>query len=236
MFSNNSKSQGWTVDRHIDSIPPRIRDVADSSVVTTVSDRMRHSCMTVTMELIDNLKYMMDEERVKPIIRSMMTVSYGIPIKIMCIGLFPYEQDILPPVATALSYSPLNCIGCTPSVQILSQAMALIGSKIKTKYSNRKIDGASYGDNSRSILTARFAMLLRCSYLCSNVRVSFVNCVPIYMDTMAKRVRCASFFSEWLGKMITIYDSFGFGVAITAMGAFAVDTVRNTFSSFAGRS
>ncbi|KAF2650699.1 hypothetical protein K491DRAFT_682810 [Lophiostoma macrostomum CBS 122681] len=33
------------------------------------------------------------------------------PIRVMCVGLYPYDQDVLPPIATALSYSPFFCSG-----------------------------------------------------------------------------------------------------------------------------
>ncbi|KAK5277614.1 hypothetical protein LTR16_009566, partial [Cryomyces antarcticus] len=89
-------------------------------------------------------------------------------------------------------------------------------------------------DVTESMLMARFTMLLRCSYLCSTVGVAFTNCVPVPVDNMAKRTRCASFFSEWLGEMIKIHSSFGFKMTIMAMGAFAADSVRRTFSSYRG--
>ena len=88
--------------------------------------------------------------------------------------------------------------------------------------------------NDEMILMAKFAMLLRCSYLCSAVGVAFVNCVPVPVDNMAKRVLCASLFSEWLGKMIKIHNSYGFRMTVMAMGAFSADAVHSTFTSYKG--
>lgn len=69
-------------------------------------------------------------------------------------------------------------------------------------------------------------------YLCTTVGVAFINCVPVPVDNMAKRVRSASIFSEWLGKIIEIHHAFGFRMSIVAMGSFAADFVRSTFSSY----
>lgn len=224
----------WNTGRTLDGIPERVRTFADSSKISTVTDEIRRQCMRVTMELIAQLEPMGFGERFNSTVRGLMVVGYSVPIRVMCVGLYPYEQDILPPVATALAYSPIKCHGCTPSVQILSQAMAIIAKTMRDRRSNK----SKYEDPTRNVddagLVSKFAMLLRCSYLCSVVGVSFVNCVPIPVDNMAKRVRCASMFSEWLGKMIEIHDSFGFKMSIIAMGSFASDSVRITFSSFKG--
>jgi hypothetical protein len=53
------------------------------------------------------------------------------------VGLSPYENGILPPFATALAYSPRKCIGATPSVQVLSQAMSLYAIEIKDTFANK---------------------------------------------------------------------------------------------------
>lgn len=57
-------------------------------------------------------------ERYDAVIRGLMTILYGVLIKVMCVGLFPYEHDILHSIATGLAYSPMKCTGCTSSVQI----------------------------------------------------------------------------------------------------------------------
>lgn len=75
--------------------------------------------------------------------------------------------------------------------------------------------------------------MLMCSYLCSAVGVTNGVAVPV---DMAERVKCALFFSEWLGKTIEIHHSFGFKMTVLAMGAFAADAVCNTFSLFSGSS
>ncbi|KJX99477.1 hypothetical protein TI39_contig356g00003 [Zymoseptoria brevis] len=161
-------------------------------------------------------------------------ISYRVPIKVMNVGLYLYEQNILPPIATALAYSPMTCNGSTPSVQILSQAMAMVGIYIKEKIKNRKKNKDSFEDVTEIMLLSKFTMMLRCSYVCTAVGVAFTNCVPVSADTMAKRMRCASFFSEWLGEMIMIHKSFGFKMTIIAMGAFAANSVKRTFSSYRG--
>ncbi|KAK5162691.1 uncharacterized protein LTR77_011244 [Saxophila tyrrhenica] len=215
-------------NRGISKIPSRVRDRVDTSIVTTVSAQMRYMCMDVTMEMVRKLEAFGEDDR------GLMMVAYNVPIKVMNVGLYPYEQNILPAIASALAYSPMTCIGATPSVQILSQAMAAVGASIKDRAKYKKKHKDSLGDVTEHMLMSKFAMLLRCSYLCSTVGVAFTNCVPISVNTMAKRITCASFFSEWLGEMIKIHNQFDFKMTIMAMGAFAADTVRRTFSSYRG--
>lgn len=226
----------WSTCTRPSAIPPRKRDVVDSSIVSTVSNSMRHSCMQVTMEMVSKLEKMSFGSRHESAVRGLMTIAYGVPIKIMCVGLYPYEQNILPSIGTALAYSPMTCTGCTPSVQILSQAMAAIASRIKMDAAIKKTKGEVLPENTESVLVSKFAMLLRCSYVCTAIGVAFTNCVPVPVDNMAKRMRCSSLFSEWLGEMIKIHHSFGFRMTVIGMGAFAADSVRNTFSSYKGLS
>jgi hypothetical protein len=224
----------WQPTRGIARIPPRIRDRVDTSIVTTVSAHMRYECMQVTMEMVKKLEQFASGDRFYCTVRGLMMSAYGVPIKIMNVGLYPYDQDILPAIASALAYSPMTCNGSTPSIQILAQAMAAVGVYIKEKLKNRKKHKEGFEEVTEYMLMSRFAMLLRCSYVCSSVGVAFTNCVPVPVDSMAKRIMCASFFSEWLGEMIKIHNSFGFKMTIMAMGAFSADTVRRTFSSFRG--
>lgn len=227
-------NMSWDVSRNISTIPSRVREKVDTSVVTTISSNMRYQCMSVTMNLIKNLEQMSSGDKFDCTARGLMMISHAVPIKVMNVGLYPYEQNILPSIATALAYSPVNCNGSTPSVQILSQAMASIGIYIKEKLKRRKKNKDPFQELTESMLLSRFAMMLRCSYVCSVVGVAFTNCVPVPVDTMAKRMKCASYFSEWLGEMIMIHNSFGFKMTIMAMGAFSADTVRRCFSSYKG--
>ncbi len=228
------KNMAWETNRGISRIPPRIRDRVDASIVTTVSAQMRYMCMEVTMEMVKKLEVFGHGDRFMCAVRGLMMIAYGAPIKIMNVGLYPYEQNILSPIASALAYSPMMCVGSTPSVQILAQAMAAVGIGIKERAESKKKDKSSFGQVTEYMLMSNFAMLLRCSYVCTAVGVAFTNCVPVSVDTMAKRIMCASFFSEWLGEMIKIHNSFGFRMTIMAMGAFAADTVKRTFSSYRG--
>jgi len=77
-----------------------------------------------------------------------------------------------------------------------------------------------------------FAIMFRCSYLYIIIGVAFVNYVPVPVDNMVKRVKCALFFAKWFGKIITIYYSYGFKITVIVINAFAADIVRNIFSSF----
>lgn len=226
----------WTTSRNIDKIPPMHRDRVDSSKVTTVSANIRYQCMHVTMELIKKLEPISSGDRFECTVRGLMMVAHGVPIKTMCVGLYPYEQNILPAIATALAYCPMVCNGATPSVQILCQAMAKVAMQIQSSTTNKNKKKGQYTGLSELMFQSKFLMLLRCSYLCTVVGVAFVNCVPVPVDGSAKRVMCMSFFSEWLGDMIKIHHSFGFKMTILAMGAPSANSVRRTFSSFRGTS
>ncbi|KAK1749444.1 hypothetical protein QBC47DRAFT_408016 [Echria macrotheca] len=78
--------------------------------------------------------------------------------------------------------------------------------------------------------------MLRFYYLCSAVSVALINYVPIPVDNMAKRVRCASVFSEWRGNVIRIHNAYGFRTSMVAMGSLRPDSVRSTFSPYRGTS
>lgn len=224
----------WSAARTLDGIPDRVVTKVDVSCITSDTEMIRHKTMTVTRDMIKKLEPMGFGDKFDAAVRGLMVIGHNVPIKTMCVGLYPYEQDILPPIATSLAYSPLKTSGSTPSVQILSQAMTIVAKRLRMRVSKkmRKSDTGMGIDNSD--LLGKFTMLLRCSYLCSVAGISFINCVPIPVNSMAKRVRCASIFSEWLGRMIEIHFMHGFKMSIVAMGEFAKDSVRMTFSSFRG--
>ncbi|KAF4460192.1 benzoate 4-monooxygenase cytochrome P450 [Fusarium albosuccineum] len=224
----------WTQARSARGVPDRVRVKADTGSTDSIMHDMRSLTMTATYDFIHKLDDMGFGDRFDATVRGLMTVGYSVPIKILCIGLYPYEQDILPPIATSLAYSPIKCSGVTPSVQVLSQAMAMV---MRVK-SNRSKTKSTVGTVDRRVaesgFVAKYAEMLRCSYMCSVVGVSFINCVVVPSNNIAKKVRCASLFSEWLGRVIEIHDKFGFKMNIVAMGEMAADSVRNTFSAFRG--
>jgi hypothetical protein len=117
--------------RNPKTIQPRVRIAADPSKVTTKSNAIRNTCLEATIRLITKLDAMGEGERHVATIRSLMLFSYMVPARIICIGLFPYEQDILPPIATALAYSPVSCLAPTPGVQVLAQGMAMSAARIR---------------------------------------------------------------------------------------------------------
>ncbi|OAG36268.1 hypothetical protein AYO21_09510 [Fonsecaea monophora] len=138
--------------RTTDGIPPRIRTMADTSVVEAVWDKIRReSVIQATVEMVS---------------------GYGVRIRVMYIGLYPYEEDILPPIATLLADDPTKCYG-----------------------SSRRRRAARPQISSEGALRSKFAKLLRCSYMSTVVGVAaFVNYVPAPVDNAAKKVRYASLF------------------------------------------
>ena len=228
----------WNLARRPKGIPERIKPRADVSRVSTVSDNLRYTCGQVTRELIAKLDGMSETSSFESIIRGFVVVAECVPIKVMCLGLYPYDNDILPPIATSLSYCPSKCSGSTPSVQVLAQIMAanaVENQEVRATRKQKKAQTETTMPNMPSVdYVARFAMMLRCSYVCARIGVAFLNVVPVHVTGIAKRVRCASYFSEWLGRIVEIHYRFGFKINIVAMGEFAADAVRKTFSTFRG--
>lgn len=222
--------------RNVELPPPTPKVVADTSRATTVSDAIRYECWKVTSTFISKLDTLGSGKRHVAVIRSLVMCSQLVPIRVMCVGLFPYEQNILPPIASALAYSPKSCIGATPSVQVLAQAMAIVASITKARYASRKKVTDVPEDMSEEALLVKFTTMLRSSYMCMAAGVVFVNAATVPASTTARRIRIASHFAEWLGNMILVHNRFGFRFSIIGMGSFAESTVRRCFSSFPGSS
>lgn len=102
----------WTVDRHVQTptppgitneimvwakgrsakgIPARANTVSDSLVVTRTADMTRHQCMAVTIEMITKLNGMSFGKRYESTVRGMLTIAHNLPIRVICVGLYPYE-------------------------------------------------------------------------------------------------------------------------------------------------
>jgi myo-inositol-1-phosphate synthase len=70
----------------------------------------------------------------------------------------------------------------------------------------------------REEYTARFTMMIRCSYACL-VGVAFVNASPVITSNVAKKTRAASIFLEWVGGLIEIHSRNDYKLTVVAMGA-----------------
>src|ERR1700761_6703244 len=75
-------------------------------MVTAVSNNIRYACMQATMEMVSGLEVLSSGERLDATVSGLMAVSHGVPVRVMCIELYPHEQDILPLIATSLAYMP----------------------------------------------------------------------------------------------------------------------------------
>jgi hypothetical protein len=222
--------------RNPKTTPARTRVAADTSKVTTKSNAVRSACLDATTRLISKLDTIGEGERYAATIRSLMLFSYMVPVRVICIGLFPYEQDILPPIASALAYSPVSCLAPTPGVQVLAQGMAMSAARAKQKYAFKRASGDVPANMTEEAFLKEFTMMLRCSCVCAAAGVFFTNAVPIPVNTTAKRVRAASHFAEWLASLLVIHNRFGYRPLVLSMGASASATVKRCFSSFPGTS
>jgi len=226
-----TRNVAWMPSRNNSRFPPKLRDRVDTSIVNTVSNKMRYMCLEVTMEMIKNLKQSESGDKLYCAVRDLMMVAYGTPTKVMNVGLYPNTtghsaSDLLRTRILAHDVRRVHNLGADPI-----QGMAEVEIYIKHKIKCKKKGQGPYQESNEYMLMSKFAMLLRCSYVCSAVSVAFTNCVSMSVDTMVKRTMCASFFSNWFGEIVKIHNSFGFEIIIMATGASAADTMRRTFSS-----
>ena len=216
----------------IRAIPERHRSKFDASKMITVDSEIRTKAVAMTMDLLRNISDVSEPQSYVNVSRNMMMIANSTPIKCVCMGISPYETDILPTFASALAYDPKKCLGSTPSVQALSQMMSLCALSIK-KMDMKKIKSS----NTDAVLsqdeyTAKFAMMLRCSYACMSAGVVFVNAAPTVTSNIAKRLRVASMLSEWLGRMASLHVEFDRKFMIISMGALAEMCTNDILKSY----
>lgn len=213
-------------------VPSYVSPNASVEGVNRESRKIRSQCMKVTRDLIEELRLIGDSRTIEPLTRGLMIVAASAPLNVVAVGLYPYEQDILPPLATALAYDPRSCLGPTPSVQVLAQSMAMIAHKKMLMRVKTIGKGINVTIPSVTELTRRFVMMLRSSYLCCAAGVAFVNVVPVHTSNFAQKVKCGSHFVEWLAKIIEIHSRAERKMSVIAMGAFSNQYVSQMMTSF----
>lgn len=80
---------------------------ADVSNPNTVQAAIRSRRMDATMKLIRGLYPISDVRTYQNVVRYLLIVANSTLIRCMCVGISPYENGILPPVASNLAYSPM---------------------------------------------------------------------------------------------------------------------------------
>ena len=206
----------------------------DTRKLVTIDTDIKNACTELTMDTLKKLEKIADPVTYPNVARYMMMIASSSPVKCICVGISPYENGILPTFAGAMAYSPATCIGCTPSVQVLSQVMSMIAVIIKKTFVSRKRETDSYKVPSRDEYTSKFAMMLRSSYACLMAGVVFINASPVITSNTAKKVRSASIFSEWIGGMIEIHSRNQYKLTIVSMGALAESSMNDVFKSYEG--
>ncbi|KAK5160061.1 hypothetical protein LTS14_002167 [Recurvomyces mirabilis] len=81
----------WAPSRNISRIPPRLRDRADISIVTTVLTQLRYMCMQVTMDMVRKFEQFESGENFYSRVKGVMIV-YTPTIKILNVGLYPPKR------------------------------------------------------------------------------------------------------------------------------------------------
>lgn len=97
----------------------------------TVDSEIRTRAMEMTMKLLRNIRDVSEANSYISVSRSMTIVADSTPIKCVCMGISPYETDILSTFASAPVHDPKKCLGSTPSVQALRQMMSTCALSIK---------------------------------------------------------------------------------------------------------
>lgn len=220
------------MNARINSFVDKARPMLDTTKLVTIDTDIKNACTELTMDTLRKLQRIADPITYPNVARYMMMIASTSPIKCICVGISPYENGILPAFAGAMAYSPMTCIGCTPSVQVLSQVMSLVAMKIKSTFASRSKNARLDKMLSREEYMARFAMMLRCSYTCLMAGVVFINASPVITSNTAKQVRSASIFSEWLGGMIEIHNANQYKLTIVSMGALAEVSMNDVFKSY----
>ncbi|CAK1356606.1 unnamed protein product [Cercospora beticola] len=183
------------------------------------------------MDLLKKSKPLSDGPTYDCVARSMLMTARSCPPESVCIGILPHRNGILPPVASALAYSPLSCIGCTLSVQGLARIMSMVAVENDNAYKSKLKDGARRPFPTLEGCYTKFASTLRASYSCLDARVAFVNCCPILVSNTAKRVCAMSFFSELLASIVKIFDN-SYKLVVISMGAVPKTSVNDMLKSY----
>ena len=210
----------------------RKRQKANTENVTKTQEAVRSMCVDATMKMLRGLHTVSDTVTYPDIARGMLAIANSTPTRCVCVGISPYENGILPPFATALAYSPAMCIGPTPSVQIMSQIMGLCASRIEMTNVNRLMMTNTARVKSSLEYASKFAMMLRCSYACTEAGVSFVNSSPVITSSVAKTCLSMSLFSEWLANIVEIHGRVGMKITVVSMGASTDRTINDAMSSY----
>lgn len=220
-----------TMINKIKALGDRQRIHHDPSKTTTNSNMVRWQCMEATMKLFRALKPISDQSTYEKINRAYFTMSSTAPLKVICVGISPYKNGILPHFASSLAYCPGLCEGSTPSVQVLSQAMAMYAIQLDNRFlsSRPHLDPGVFP--TKDMYTARFAEMLRMSYICSESGVMFVNCSPVITKTNCEECLAMSLFSEWLANIVEIHARNGYKLTIISMGELPDETVSDALKS-----
>lgn len=213
-------------------LPGMKRNKMDTSKMSTIDVDIKNFCVEVTMDMLRKPHTVADPVTYPSVARYMLVLANVTPIKCICIGISPYKNGILPSFASAMLYSPKKCMESTPSVQVLSQVMSVVSAMIKEQYIRNSRYISHENVPTKEGYLSKFAMMLRCSYVCVIAGVAFVNAWPVITSNFAKGVRCASIFSEWIGNMISIHNKYDYKLMIVSMGTLAESSINDVFKPY----
>ncbi|KAK1749445.1 hypothetical protein QBC47DRAFT_408017 [Echria macrotheca] len=125
----------WSKPRTLEGIPTRARTVANRSTTSNVGDIIRHKRIQVTTDLTKSPEPMGIDHR------------FTFTVRGWCIGLYPYERDILPPIATSLAYPRFKYDGGTSSIQIMSLPMSILAMKYVDRIRRKRKSGVNSNIN-----------------------------------------------------------------------------------------
>jgi hypothetical protein len=121
----------------------------DTTKVMTIDTDIKNAYTELTMDILKKVQRIADLVKYPNIARYMTKIAALSPMKYMCVRICPYENGILSTFASVMAYAPTICIGYKPLVQVLSQVVLSVATKIKNVLVSNTSDPDRYKVPSR---------------------------------------------------------------------------------------
>ncbi|KAK0753550.1 hypothetical protein B0T18DRAFT_424082 [Schizothecium vesticola] len=195
----------------ISGLETRQRTQLVISKITTKSNMVRWQCMEATMKMFRFLKKIAEPSTYDKICRAYFTMSSTAPIQGHLRGDQPLQERHLATLRVRVGLLP----GVVRGVDTLGPDL---------------VPGHGH-----DVYVARFAQMLRMSYICSESGVIFVNCSPVITKTNCEECMAMPLFSEWLADVVEIHARNEYKVKIISMGELTDETVSDATKSSQAR-
>lgn len=186
----------------------RPRTYADVSKLNMNMSEIKYRAVNATMDIPTNLKAVSDESTYLNVLSAILRLRTRPRL----------SASVWAPTsfAFALAYSPMRCIGVTPSIQVLSQVRSFFAVRMKDAYMNNNAHVPTTGVMKRNEDTAKFATILRRSCTCTQAGVVCLatngicccRCGPglFFVLIIANLVHCNAFLLALTGMYWRVRD------------------------------